>query len=170
MAAPNLPPVVRPFSDAHLLAFSAEHVAYEVDMFFGMVGVLTRPSVIGAPSPAEANRLKNAVIEVFAIHLRNLIDFLYLERPHPTDVVAADFCATGVWEAARPPITNSLEAARVRANKEVAHLTSRRIAGAPPEKAWDPQSIVAEIRPLLQLVVSKAEATRLSPHVAAAIR
>jgi hypothetical protein len=118
MAAPTPPSVVRPFSDSYLLAFSAGHVAYEVDIFFGMVDVLMRPSVIGAPSPAEANRLKNAVIEVFAIHLRNLIDFLYLERPQPTDVVAADFCVTGVWEAAKPPITNSLEAARVRANKE----------------------------------------------------
>ena len=80
MAVPASPLVVRPFSDSYLLAFSAEHVAYEVDMFFGMVEVLTRPSVISAPSAAEANRLKNAVIEVFAIHLRNLIDFLYLER------------------------------------------------------------------------------------------
>ena len=170
MAVPASPLVVHPFSDSYLLAFSAEHVAYEVDMFFGMVEVLTRPSVISAPSVAEANRLKNAVIEVFAIHLRNLIDFLYLERPQPTDVLAADFCATGVWEAVKPPITNSLEAARVRANKEIAHLTSQRIAGAPPEKAWDPRALAAEIRPLLQLVVSKSEASRLSPCVAAATR
>jgi hypothetical protein len=139
-------------------------------MFFGMVEVLTRPSVIGAPSAAEANRLKNAVIEVFAIHLRNLIDFLFLERPQSTDVVAADFCATGVWESAKPSITSSLEAARVRANKEIAHLTSQRITGAPPEKAWDPRSLAVEIRPLLQLFVSKAEPSRLSPRVAAAIR
>ena len=160
----------RPFSDSYLLAFSAEHVAYEIDMFFGMAEVLTRPSVIGAVSPAEATRLNNALIEVFAIHLRNLIDFLYLERPQQTDVVAADFFATGAWEAAKPPITISLDAARVRANKEVAHLTSKRIAGAPPEKAWDPRALVAEIRPLLQLVVANAEATRLSPGVAEAIR
>ena len=170
MAAPASSLVVRPFSDSYLLMFSAEHLAYEVDMFFGMVEVFTRPSVIGATSAAEAARLKNALIEVFAIHLRNLVDFLYLERPQPTDVVAADFCATGTWEATKPPITRSLEAARIRANKEIAHLTSQRIAGTPPEKAWDPRSHATEIRPLLQLVVAKAEATRLSPRVAAVIR
>lgn len=170
MAAPASPLVVRPFSDSYLLAFSAEHVAYEIDMFFGMVEVLIRPSVIGATSAAEATRFKNALIEVFAIHLRNLVDFLYLERLQPTDVVATDFCATGAWEAVKPPITSSLEAARVRANKEIAHLTSQRIAGTPPEKAWDPRSLATEIRLLLQLVVAKAEATRLSPNVAAAIR
>jgi hypothetical protein len=114
--------------------------------------------------------LRNAVIEDFVIHLRNLIDFLYLDRPQPTDVVAADFFAARRWESLRPPITNSLEAARVRANKELAHLTSHRIAGAPPEKAWESQSLAAEIRPLLQRVVSNAESTRLSPQVAASIR
>lgn len=170
MAAPASSLVVRPFSDSYLLAFSAEHVVYEIDMFFGMVEVLTRPSVIGATSAAEVGRLKNALVEVFAIHLRNLVDFLYLERPQPTDVVAADFCATGSWDAVRPPITRSLEAARVRANKEVAHLTSQRIAGTPPEKAWDTEALAAEIRPLLQLVVAQAETTRLSSRVAAAIR
>jgi hypothetical protein len=74
---------VRPFSDPYLLAFSAEHVAYEVDMFFEMVEVLTQSSLIGATSTAIAARLKNALIEAFVIHLRNLIDFLYLERPQP---------------------------------------------------------------------------------------
>jgi len=143
---------------------------YEVDMFFGMVEMFTRPSIIGATSVAEAIRLKNAVVEVFAIHLRNLVDFLYSEKPQTTDVVAADFCATGAWEAMKPPITSSLEAARVRANKEIAHLTCQRIAGTPPEKTWDPQALAAEIRPLLQLFVAKAVATRLSPHVVAAIR
>lgn len=170
MAAPASSLIVRPFSDSYLFAFSAEHLVYEIDMFFGMVEVFMRPSAIGAASVAEEARLKNALIEVFAIHLRTLVDFLYLERPQPTDVVAADFCATGTWEAVKPSITRSLEAARVRANKEIAHLTSQRIAGTPPEKAWDPCALAAEIRPLLQLVVAKAEATRLSSRVVAAIR
>lgn len=170
MAAPASSLETRPFSDSYLLAFSAEHIPYEIDMFFGMVEMLTRRSVIGATSEAEAVRLKNALIEVFAIHLRNIIDFMYLERPQPTDVVAADFCTAGAWQAVKPPITNNLEAARVRANKEIAHLTSQRIAGTPPEKAWDPCRLAAEIRPLLQLVVARAEITRLSPQVAAAIR
>jgi len=169
--AVNPPPLpVRPFTDPYLLAFSGEHVAYEIDMFFGMVEVLTQSSLIGASSAAAAARLKNALIEAFVIHLRNLIDFLYLDRPQPNDVVAADFCGACIWEAQRPPITSSLDAARVRANKEIAHLTSQRIAGTPPEKAWEPSALAAEIRPLLRLFVTKAASVRLSPNVAAAIR
>jgi len=170
MAVSTSPLPVRPFNDAYLVAFSAEHVGYEIDMFFGMVEALTQSSLIGASSAAVAARLKNAVIEAFVIHLRNLIDFLYLERPQPTDVVGADFCETGIWEAQRPAITSTLVAARVRANKEIAHLTSQRISGTPPEKAWEPASLAAEMKPLLQLFVTKASSARLSPNVSTAIR
>lgn len=139
-------------------------------MFFGMVEVLQRLSPICATSPEEARRLNNAMIEAIAIHLRNLIDFLYPINPKYTDVVAADFCAAGAWDKERPPITRGLKDARKRANREIAHLTRLRITGNPPEKDWDFESLASEIRPLLQLVVSKAEKTRLAPQVAAAIR
>lgn len=170
MAVSASPLPVRPFSDPYLLTFSAEHVAYEIDMFFGMVEVLTQSSLIGASSAAVAARLKNAMIEAFVIHLRNLIDFLYLERPQSTDVVATDYCGAGVWEAQRPPITSTLDAARIRANKEIAHLTSLRIAGTPPEKAWEPSALSTEIKPLLQLFVTTAASARLSRNVTASIR
>jgi hypothetical protein len=160
----------RPFTDAYLFAYSKEHVVYEIDMFFGMVEVLTDSSLIVASSHAVSARLNNALIEAFVIQLRNLIDFLYLERPQPTDVVAGDYCEAGIWETQRPPISSSLDAARVRANKEMAHLTSQRIAGTPPEKAWNPSALATEIKPLLQLFVTKAVPARLSPNVAAAIR
>jgi hypothetical protein len=34
--------------------FSEEHVAYEIDMFFGIVEVFTKPHVPSAPSIVEA--------------------------------------------------------------------------------------------------------------------
>ena len=108
------------------------------------------------------------MIEGFAIHLRNVIDFLYT-KPYPTDVVAADFLPVGEWEQIRPAITNSLEVARIRANKEIAHLTTDRIPGTPPEKQWDCSGLVTEIRPILQLFLSKALPVRLGPKVALAI-
>lgn len=160
------PAPVRPFSDPYLLSYSAEHVAYEFDMFLWLAAVCSDPSAtLGAPTRPDATR-----IEAFAVHLRNVIDFLFIDDPEPSDVVAADFFDPKVWRGMRPKLSTTLKAARVRANKEIAHLTTRRITGTPPEKAWDFAGLAGELRPLMRLVVGNASATRLSPEVAAVIR
>jgi len=170
MAVPSTS-ATRPFTDAYLLTYSAEHVAYEFDMFLWVAAVCSNPSTrFGAPTAPDAGCLNNVMIEAFAVHLRNVIDFLYLDSPKQTDVVAADFFAPNAWDTLRPSITTTLEIARVRANKEVAHLTTDRIAGSPPVKGWDFQRLAAEIRPLLRLVADNALATRLSPNVGAVLR
>ncbi len=161
---------VWPFSDAYLVAYSAEHLAYEFDMFLWLADVCGNPLVrLGAPSSADGTHLGNALIESFVVHLRNVIDFLYLDRPKPTDVVAGHFFDPNVWHGLRPPISSTLEAARVRANKEIAHLTTDRITGSPPEKAWDFKGLAVEIKPSMRLFAERALATRLSPRVAATI-
>ncbi len=165
---PSSPPK-RPFSDTYLLAYSEEHVAYEFDMFLWLAHMCGSGAGLGAPSAADVTRLNNVLIESFAVHLRNVVDFLYLDSPKPTDVVAADFFDPGVWERLRPVITATLQAARVRANKEVAHLTTQRITGSPPEKAWDFTGLATEVRPLLRLVAENASPARLSSRVRAAI-
>ncbi len=163
-------PIFRPFNDSYLLGYSAEHVAYEVDMFLALVDWRARNLTVGAPTAADVNRMNNLIIEGFAIHLRNIIEFLYQDNPKRTDVVAADFLPSGAWRGLLPVISSTLEAARVRANKEIAHLTTDRMAGRQPAKAWDSQGLADEIRPLLRLFVANALTTRLSPAVAAAIR
>jgi hypothetical protein len=182
MAIPSAP-ITRPFADSYLLDYSNEHVFYEVDHFFWLADLLDRSSLIinptspfGTPSitvtgsaPEDLKRVNNILIEGFAIHLRNVIDFLYT-KPQPTDVVAEDFFPLGDWDKIRPPISTTLEAARIRANKEIAHLTTDRMAGSPPAKRWDCKGLANEIRPLLQLMSSKALSTRLGPNVAKAIR
>jgi hypothetical protein len=160
----------RPFSDAYLVAYSEEHVVYEFGMFLWLAQVCGSGAKLGAPSAADGTRLSNVLIESFVVHLRNVIDFLYLDRPKATDVVAADFFDPGAWERLRPAISGTLETARVRANKEMAHLTTDRIAGSPPEKAWDFSSLATEIRLLMRLVARNALAARLSPRVSAVIR
>jgi hypothetical protein len=163
-------PIIRPFSDSYLLGYSDEHVFYEIDHFFWLAQLLGGGTIaLGASSPADITRLNNILIEGFAIHLRNMIDFLYVD-PYPTDVVAADFFHSGDRNKIRPAITNSLEAAKVRANKEIAHLTTERIAGAPPAKRWDFPGLADELRPLLRLVSARALPSMLSPKVGAAIR
>ena len=161
----------RPYSEAYLLAYSAEHVAYEVDMFFGLAEILSSPTRSISASSADGVRIvNNSLVESFGIHLRNMIDFLYLDNPRPSDVVAADFCISGQWEDLRPAISQILDITRVRANKELAHLSTDRIAGTDPAKGWAFTALANEIRPIIQLFTRNARATALSPNVAKAVR
>jgi hypothetical protein len=160
----------RPFPEDYLYGYSNEHVAYEIDHFFWLAQSLGSGSLsVGAPTQQDARRLNNILVEGFVLHLRNVIDFLYV-KPQSTDIVAEDLLAKDEWINIRPPITATLEAARTRANKEIAHLTSARMAGSPPEKIWDFVGLANEIRPILKLMSQKAIPTRIGPNVVTAIR
>jgi hypothetical protein len=163
--------VVRPFSDAYLLTYSAEHVAYEVDMFFNLAGMLSQPSrKVVANSVDQARIINNSLVEAFGIHVRNVVDFLYIDNPRPSDVVATDFFSQGQWQALRPVITQNLENARTRANKELAHLTTDRISGTNPTKDWAFADLANEVRTIVQLFARNAQSSALSANVAMAIR
>jgi hypothetical protein len=185
----------RPYSDADLMAYSAEHVWYEVWMFFEVVNVLSAqppgasshsfstssgPSVSPAPLMGLPNSVAplpggssigstvttNMQIECFMGHLRNLLDFLFV-APRPTDVGAVDYCAAGSWA---PTMSAALNTARTRVNKELAHLTTDRISGSPARKKWDVNALAAELRPVLRDFAAKADPAKLSPRVKSAIR
>jgi hypothetical protein len=160
---------VRRFADAYLLAYSEEHVFYEFEMFLWSAKVCGSGTYLAAGNDTDVANLKHALIESFVVHLRNVIEFFYPGpgKPWPTDVVAADFCDSGVW---KPPTSAILEDARKRANTEMAHLTALRIAGAPPGKEWDFAGLQAALRPAMRCFAKKALAPRLSPKVAEVIR
>jgi hypothetical protein len=63
----------------------------------------------------------------------------------------------------------TLETAKSRADKELAHLTTERKTGTPKEKEWPVESLTQEIRSLLELFVKHGRTTALSPNVAQAI-
>jgi hypothetical protein len=73
-----------PLSDPELLDYSKEHVVYELWMFRAVGQALITPLQMSQP-------LRNALIESFAIHLRNLIDFFYPAQIQADDVFAAEF-------------------------------------------------------------------------------
>src|SRR5262249_36178873 len=151
----------RPFDDAYLRAYSHEHLYYEVWMFFQMVNALKGQSAL-APVLSSVNL--NAYIESFVVHLRNLIDFLSPTIVRDTDVLATDFCDAGTWNTAMP---SSLEKARARAHKELAHMTTGR--RSPDSRQWEFAAVANELKPILLDFTAKALPTRLSPRVRAAI-
>ncbi len=154
--------------DSVLLAnYCNEHVYYEVWMLFSLSDLLLMP--FAAPNPELATVLRNVVVESFGVHLRNLVDFLYPRSTVKTsDVIAADYYPNGSLPHDFPKISSSLERARRRADKELSHLTTSRISGAPPEKAWEHKELAAEIRKLLLTFVSSApiKLARLSTWLA----
>ena len=128
-------------SAINLTVFAGEHLFYEIQMFLAA-------RVFSPGSPFE----KNAKVEVSALHLRNLIKFLYpSDNPKDDDVIAADYLSG--WNDRRPEITTSLKMARVRANKEMGHLRSKRIEGGPPKKAWDFDTPRRELRSVISTFV-----------------
>ncbi len=114
-----------------MLEYSGEHLAYEVQMLRGTAELLRGPELLRI--------VNNAVVESFGLHLRNLVKFLYDDRPEVDDVVAGDFFDDPEeWKQMRPELPEPLREARTRANKELAHLTTRRKGLGDPGKGWAP--------------------------------
>ena len=148
-------PPSRPYNDVFLENYSEEHLWYEIDMLVGIGKYLSAPTIVGGSTLDDARRINNLLVEGFGIHIRNIIDFLYLDRPQPADIIASDFCPPGAWDRVRPPISSAFTRARTRANKELAHLTTARIAGAVPEKKWDTIVLLNELKPMLKLWLNR---------------
>jgi hypothetical protein len=145
-------------NSAELMAYSEEHLLYELLMF--RLAATTIP-----PRPTSETTLffSNAHAEAFALHLRNLIVFLYPDRfPKKSDDVAADDFS-GDWLSHRPPLPAVLETAKKRADKELAHMTTLRIPGRPPEKHWNIRGLVRPLNDILALFATAADPTRLGP-------
>lgn len=123
---------------------ASDHLWYEIWMFqslvAGMGSGITGTSVIN-----------NAILESFAIHVRVLIHFFYADSRQDDDVIAEDFFADPtLWRNKRPPKTEVLATAKVRADKEVAHLTYSRQKVTPETKLWHFVPIAKDLQTAVQ--------------------
>lgn len=124
-------------TENELRAYACEHVLYEITHFVRAVQAIEL---------AHAGRFPmNFAVEVFALHLRNLLDFFAPRSIRPTDACAKHFF-TG-WRS--PELTETLDRARWMSDKQIAHLTTSRTAD-PDEKAWDVAAIVSSIVPTVE--------------------
>jgi len=143
-----------PFTDQELLDYSEEHLLYELHMF----------RWVGERMEGKTGFDLSAYLESFAIHLRNLIDFFYLEPTRDDDVAALDFFddprswAPGAFSA-------TLDAARERANKEVNHITSKRKVAADATKPWNVRDLFNEIDAVAKKFAAEASGKRLHGKV-----
>jgi hypothetical protein len=141
-------------TDAELVAYSGEHLLYEVQMLHFATSQLVLFQGPGA--------MTSAMLECFGVHLRNLIEFLYTKPgdERKDDVIATDFLPN--WSE---PITYTLESARKRIHKEFSHLTLGRKSGFDPTKPWSFGLLFQEISAAAKRFADLAPSTKLSPEV-----
>lgn len=121
------------------------HLHYEVEMLSSAARGL-------ASGIASGSAMNNALLESFAIHLRNLVEFLWPEKPKNDHVIAQDFFPLADdWKKLCPPIPKEVREARIRAAKEAAHLTYARLLVVPDKKAWAYVSLMNEIMKTFKL-------------------
>jgi hypothetical protein len=145
------------YTDQQLLDYSEEHLLYELHIFPWVAENL----------PPEKGFPLSALLESFAIHLRNLIDFFYTppNNARNDDLVAADFFdSPGVWDPG--PISKSLSEARERANKEISHITYKRKTPADPTKPWPVADLFNEVQSIAVKFATGASGKKLHPKVA----
>jgi hypothetical protein len=128
-------------TDKELRAFSG-HLLYEIEMFSATVGVLA--VVIELERSNMRTTLRNALMESWALHLRNLLSFLYDRRAGKGDVVAADFVGSG-WAAKRGPKPDVLKLAHAKASKEMAHMSWLRSQLTDDQREWHHVPIIAAL-------------------------
>lgn len=125
-------------SDKQLLEYANEHLQYEVDMLVwsaGILAFLARHMREGYLPWAINNGLLNS----FALHARNLINFLYsrsIGKDYPTDIVLEDYISDEATLEHLHEKTPLLEEALIKSNKQVAHLSMERIQYEQEGKEW----------------------------------
>src|SRR5580692_6524589 len=145
-----------PYTDQQLLDYSEEHLLYELHMFWWVAKNL----------PPDKGFQLSALLESFAIHLRNLIDFFFTlpSEARKDDLVAADFFdSPSAWNPGTIP--KLLTDAHERANKEISHITYKRKGETDPTKPWPVGELFKEIRALATKFAAGASAKKLHPSV-----
>lgn len=145
-----------PPTDADLLAYSGEHLIHELSMLWEIPSALSKHKQGGTEY--------TALIESFATHLRNLIEFFYFTKKSGY-VRAEDFVDDPDQWPAKTKLTPDLKDALQRANEEVAHLTTGRKNGSPPDKLWYMRENLKAIDSVAKEFALKASQNKLDPSV-----
>jgi hypothetical protein len=142
-------------TDEQMKLYFVEHIRYEMQQLINATDAINRQLAI-------CNGLQYMIVESFAIHLRNLITFLYPYSKRENDVCAEDFFVdANKWQSLCPAISVILKNAKSRADKEVGHLTTLRQFGTPESKKWSVSDLIDEVMPILKIFCEAADKVEL---------
>jgi hypothetical protein len=106
--------------------------------------------------------MHDGLLESWVGHLRNLINLFCRPRDRD-DVIAADFFDNpGEWTQSE---SDTLKNARVRADKELSHITGKRKYTGDKDKDWDVAGLFREIEDIANDFASKASEAKLHSDV-----
>ena len=121
---------------------------YEVIMLDMTVRVLSSKMTNGS-------FMNKILLESFLIHLRNLIDFIYLPKCNKDDILAQDFFSNPEnWAKLRPTLSANLEEAKKNINKLLSHITYSRLQMRTEQTTWDFMSLRNEIVLIIQAFIN----------------
>ncbi len=167
--------------DSELRQYAENHLAREVEMlrwtgsFLSAFTTATLSSERIAGDIAQAFR--ESSVESFAMHARNLIDFLYLRnhygRDRSNDIVIEDYVGNDAVANRLVPITQLLIDARTKADKLIAHLATERETFGYYQKSWMFSQIAVDLLAALRSVVhdvpARLESGRLLRSVSSSL-
>jgi hypothetical protein len=138
------------------------HLFYEVQMTFFLAGHLNTP----AGSRVDVS-LRNAHVEAFTIHLRQLIDFFWGERQRrggERDAFAADFYPEGQWARLRPELPAVLDKALCdRSDWGITELTYGRGSVGPAANVWDVVTQAFALAPAVRRFADTVDHAQFTP-------
>lgn len=143
------------------LRLLTEHLYYEVQMTFDL-------SVLLATSHIPNPLVRNAMVETFPMHVRQLIDFFWRERSSnpkaERDAFAADYFDPGEWAALRPERPADLDAVWEKVGWGIVHLTYGRANVTPEQKEWRPLLICQALAPVVRCFIDNVDPAKLDPE------
>jgi hypothetical protein len=132
---------------------TSNHLWYEIWMTDEIVTMLSSGAF------EQEKPLSNALLESFAIHVRNLIYFFYTdsEERYKDDFRDFDLLPDKArWKEIRPPKSQVLIDAYERANKQVAHLSFAEI-----DKRWPFVEIWQELKTVINFFYNEIPVEKL---------
>ncbi len=141
-------------SNSQLKEYAENHIRYEYEMLLWSARILGFLAAIESKGHIHWTLL-NGLLNTFAIHARNLTLFLYpgdKKDRHPSDVVIENYINQSDLNSI-PSISPLLQKVKIKANKQVAHLTTNRIQYELKDKPWNFIQISEEIMRIFSNIV-----------------
>ena len=133
------------------------------------VSIYSSNAPVTPPSDSESKTAQiNAHVESFAIHLRSLLDFFYLnpKKAHKEDVLAEHYFDNPQdWYEKRPVIPDDeLANIKARVGTEIAHLSYKRLLLSDADKLWPFIDLKLYVLNALKEFLLLVDANLLSDH------
>jgi hypothetical protein len=147
-------------SKKQLVDFSGEHLYYEIWMLYGVTQLLL--------NGVKNQYLFNTCLESFVVHASNILDFFYKPLLQPDDAKAIHFMdeeQAEQWQALLPSYSHHFKRFNRKRNKEVMHLSYKRLEVKPQEKPWGVKGIAEHIEELVNQFLRLANPTYIHPKM-----